>query len=115
MCYQEHGEGINAFLSVGGRTGVVTFLYQERLIQISLYVVAANETSPAGKLLPDVVVSYMVVLAGTEAYGINFDQLPAARSKPVPKDRQECRRCMVSYGPAKTLPALKTSVSFLDS
>lgn len=46
---------------------------------------AVNKTSPAGKFLPDVIISHMIVLAGTEAYGIDFDQFPAAGSKPVSK------------------------------
>ena len=69
MCYQEHGKGIDAFLSVGSRTGVVAVHQEEYRIQIPLYVAAANETSPAGELLPDIVIRHMVVLAGPEADG----------------------------------------------
>lgn len=74
---------------------------------------AANETSPAGKLLPDVVICHMVVLAGTEAYGIDFDQLTAAGSKPVSKNRQERCRRMVLYGFTKPLPAPEPAIGFL--
>ena len=75
MCYQEHGEGVDTFLSVGSRTGSVTVHQEERRIQISLYVVIANETSPAGKFLPDVIICHMVVIHG------NMDFFCAEKSK----------------------------------
>ena len=46
--YQEHGKGICAFLPIGSRTRVITVSYQDCGVQVSLYIVAANETSPAG-------------------------------------------------------------------
>ena len=92
MCYQEHGEGVDVLLSVGSRTGSVTVHQEERRIQISLYVVVANETSQAGKFLPDVIICHMVVLAGAEADGIDLDQSAATGDKSVVKGRQECRR-----------------------
>ena len=73
MCYQEHGEGVDVLLSVGSRTGSVTVHQEERRIQISLDIVAANETSPAGQLLPDVVICHMIVLACPEADGIDLN------------------------------------------
>ena len=70
VCY-EGFIGFQTFVPVGAVKGGAAVHQKKGGVEISLYPLSVNGLAPAGKLLFDVIVGYMVVLAGTEGLCVN--------------------------------------------